>query len=56
VGSQFGEFTKGDAQDAYVALAWRGRDPFADVHAFASRSMEFWRPALAAMSRRAVSE
>lgn len=44
---QAGPFnTYADEADPYVALAWRGRDPFADEAAFARWSGTLWNPLL----------
>jgi hypothetical protein len=42
----------GDERDAYHALCWRGRDPFADPHRaeFDKWSQVLWRPALDALT------
>lgn len=46
-----GEFSRGDADDPYVALLWRGRDPF-ETHAeeFVALTEEFWVPAESALT------
>lgn len=45
-----GEYRKGDVDDPYVALLWRGRDPF-EAHAeeFISLTDAFWGPVEAAL-------
>ncbi len=51
-GSEFGDWKTGDRADAYVALCWRDREPLVQLaEQFAQRSMAFWRPALAAMTK-----
>lgn len=46
-----GEFSTGDADDPYVALLWRGRDPF-ETHAeeFVALTEAFWVPAESALT------
>lgn len=49
--SDFDSGPKADEADPYVALCWRGRDPFVGDGEFERWSETLWRPALASMKK-----